>query len=279
MFKYRRHRIKSSESDEEKEKHKTENSQKACTDESNKTSSSSPKRCYYRRFYRRSKPKEEEVKVDIINNNGNDKQPSESEPKIQTIDNNNNDFDIHNHTHFTINSKKDEILKKLSEIVPIIEDKEGEENNTPNKSIIKNDIDNKSLTKNIFQKNIEKEGEIKFENEKKFGKTASEGFGKYKKYYDNELIEAILDVEKFNVNNYLSKDLAKIYDDISKDNLFFKNNIFLGNVDNFEKKTGNLDKRKKNINLNFKEDIQFKLKQVPKTSEIINKFTEKTKSF
>ena len=278
MFKYRRHRIKSSESDEEKEKHKTENSQKACTDESNKTSSSSPKRCYYRRFYRRSKPKEEEVKADIINNNDNDTHPSESEPKIQAIDNN-NDFDIHNHTHFTINSKKDEILKKLSEIVPIIEDKEGEENNTPNKSIIKNDIDNKSLTKNIFQKNIEKEGEIKFENEKKFGKTASEGFGKYKKYYDNELIEAILDVEKLNVNNYLSKDLAKIYDDISKDNLFFKNNIFLGNVDNFEKKTGNLDKRKKNINLNFKEDIQFKLKQVPKTSEIINKFTEKTKSF
>ena len=224
--------------------------------------SSTTKRYRYRRFYMRDKNKEEKIPE---NNNEN------NEDLIINKENISNNI--------VTNSKKDEILKKLKDIVPIIEDKEGEENNTPNKPIIKNDIDNKSLTKNIFQKNIEKEGEIKFENEKKFGKTASEGFGKYKKYYDNELIEAILDVEKFNVNNYLSKDLAKIYDDISKDNLFFKNNIFLGNVDNFEKKTGNLDKRKKNINLNFKEDIQFKLKQVPKTSEIINKFTEKTKSF
>ena len=73
--------------------------------------------------------------------------------------------------------------------------------------------------------------------------------------------------------------MAQIYDEICKDNLFFKNNVFLENVDNFEKKTGNLDKRRNKISMNFKEDIQYKLKQVPKTNEIINKFTEKTKLF
>ena len=282
MFKYRRHRIRenktNSESKEEKEKQQAEISQKPPVKETNKTSS--PKRYKYRRFYRRNKPTEEEVKADIPNKNENNNQPSESESQIQQVDDSNKDSELKNTSRFIIKSNKDEILKKLSEIVPIIEDREGEENNTPNKPNIKNDIDSKILAKNIYKNNFEKgEEDIVAENDKKLEKTASESFGTYKKFYDNELIDAILDVEKNNVNNFLSKDLAQIYDEICKDNVFFKNNVFLENVDNFEKKTGNLDKRRNKISMNFKEDIQYKLKQVPKTNEIINKFTEKTKLF
>ena len=224
----------------------------------NNDSSSTTKRYRYRRFYVRNKSKEE--KISENNNDNNDDLIINKE----NISNN-----------FVTNSKKEEILKKLKDIVPIIEDKEGEENITPNKGKINYDRDaeNNSVINNMLRNEFQIENE---QTNKQLKKSVTGDLRK--KYYDNELIDAILDVEKYNVDKYLSKDLALIYNDISKDNLFFKNNVFLGNVDYFERKTGNLDK-KKNNNINNNNDIEKKLKEIPKTNEIIDKFTEKSKIF
>ena len=104
------------------------------------------------------------------------------------------------------------------------------------------------------------------------------GLGNNKMKYESGLIDIILKVEKDNVNHYLRGDLAEIYEDVSKNNELFKNDVFLANVDNFEKKTGNLDK-KPIIPYNCSEDISFKLDKFPKTNEIIDKFTQKIKTF
>ena len=225
----------------------------------NSDSSSTTKRYRYRRFYVPNKNKEEKIPE---NNNDN------NEDLIINKENISNNI--------ATNSKKEEILKKLKDIVPIVEDKEGEENITPNKPKINYDKDgkNNSIINNMFRNEFQNENE---EANKQLKKSTTGDLRK--RYYDSQLIDAILDVEKYNVDKYLSKDLAIIYNDISKDNLFFRNNLFLGNVDYFERKTGNLDKKKyNNINHN-NNNIQKKLKETPKTSEIIDKFTEKYKIF
>ena len=104
------------------------------------------------------------------------------------------------------------------------------------------------------------------------------GLDNNKMKYESGLIDMILKVERDNVNNYLRGELAEIYNDISRDNYTFKNDVFLANIDNFEKKTGTLDKRNI-IPYNCSEDISFKLNSFPKTNEIIEKFTEKIKHF
>ena len=96
--------------------------------------------------------------------------------------------------------------------------------------------------------------------------------------YESGLIDIILRIEKDNVNHYLKGDLAEMYHDINKDHYDFKNNVFLANVNNFEKTTGIMDKRPV-IPYNCSEDISFKLDKYPRTNEIIEKFTEKTKNF
>ena len=96
--------------------------------------------------------------------------------------------------------------------------------------------------------------------------------------YESGLIDIILKVEKDNVNHYLKGDLAEMYHDINREHYDFKNNVFLANVNNFEKTTGILDKRPI-IPYNCSEDISFKLDKYPRTNEIIEKFTEKTKNF
>ena len=104
------------------------------------------------------------------------------------------------------------------------------------------------------------------------------GLDNNKMKYESGLIDMILKVERDNVNNYLRGELAEIYNDISRDNYTFKNDVFLANIDHFEKKTGTLDKRNI-IPYNCSEDISFKLNSFPKTNEIIEKFTEKIKHF
>ena len=104
------------------------------------------------------------------------------------------------------------------------------------------------------------------------------GLNNDKMKYESGLINIILKVEKDNVNHYLKGDLAEMYNDINKNNSFFKNEVFLANVDNFEKKTGILDK-KPVIPYNCSEDISFKLNTYPKTNEIIEKFAQKSKTF
>ena len=114
-------------------------------------------------------------------------------------------------------------------------------------------------------------------NNKKLRNTMS-GLSNDKMKYESGLINIILKVEKDNVNHYLRGDLAEMYNDINKKNSFFKNDVFLANVDNFEKKTGILDK-KPVIPYNCSEDISFKLNTYPKTNEIIEKFAQKSKTF
>ena len=96
--------------------------------------------------------------------------------------------------------------------------------------------------------------------------------------YKSDLIDIILKVEKENVNHYLGGDLAEMYKDINKNNTHFKNNIFLANIDYFEKKTGILDK-KPVIPYNCSEDVSYKLDKYPTTNEIIDKFAERTKDY
>ena len=104
------------------------------------------------------------------------------------------------------------------------------------------------------------------------------GLNNSKMKYESGLIDMILKVEKDNVNHYLKGDLAEMYNEINRNNYKFKNDIFLANVDNFEKKTGTLDKRPI-IPYNCSEDISFKLDSFPKTNEIIDKFSERAKYF
>ena len=104
------------------------------------------------------------------------------------------------------------------------------------------------------------------------------GLRNNKMKYESGLIDIILKVEKDNVNHYLRGDLAEIYEDISKNNEYFKNDVFLANVDNFEKKTGILDK-KPIIPYNCSEDVSYKLDKYPTTNEIIDKFAERTKDY
>ena len=104
------------------------------------------------------------------------------------------------------------------------------------------------------------------------------GLNNDKMKYESGLIDIILKVEKDNVNHYLKGDLIEIYNDINRENYNFKNDIFLANVDNFEKKTGIFDK-KPIIPYNCSEDISYKLDTYPRTNQIIEKFAQKSKTF
>ena len=117
-----------------------------------------------------------------------------------------------------------------------------------------------------------------FENNKKKLRNTMTGLNSDKMKYESGLIDIILKVEKDNVNHYLKGDLIEMYNDINKNNYNFKNNVFLANVNHFEKRTGILDK-KPIIPYNCNEDISYKLDEYPRTNEIIAKFTERSKNF
>ena len=122
----------------------------------------------------------------------------------------------------------------------------------------------------------------KNQNSKKMRNTIS-GVKKGNRKFDSELIDVILGIEKENVNHYLSNDLANLYKDITNDNQEFKEDIFLANVDNFDKKTGILGKKsfyKKPIYPypSSNNDINKLLKTFNHTEDIIQKFSERSKS-
>ena len=123
---------------------------------------------------------------------------------------------------------------------------------------------------------IEENKEISDFTDKKFRNSIAGSSNKIG--YKSGLIDIILKVEKDNVNHYLKGDLAEMYKDINKMNTNFKNNVFLANIDYFEKKTGNLDK-KPIIPYNCNEDVSYKLDKYPTTNEIIDKFAERTKDY
>ena len=134
-----------------------------------------------------------------------------------------------------------------------------------------------STQKNKSRYPEEKKEISEFTTNKKFRNTIS-GLNNNKLKFQSGLIDVILKVERENVNHYLKGDLAEMYRDINKDNINFKNDVFLANIDYFEKKTGNLDK-KPIIPYNCNEDISFKIDKYPTTNEIIDKFAERTKNY
>ena len=122
----------------------------------------------------------------------------------------------------------------------------------------------------------------KNKNSNKMRNTIS-GVQKGNRKFDSELIDVILGIEKENVNHYLSNDLANMYKDITNDNQEFKEDIFLANVDNFDKKTGILGKKsiyKKPIYPypSSNNDINKLLKTFNHTEDIIQKFSERSKT-
>jgi len=175
-----------------------------------------------------------------------------------------------------INSKKESLQ------ISNIEDKQSKndqrENNNENIDI---NFDKNSLSSDNCQLKYkaikDNPKEVKeFKNHNKLRNTIT-GLNNTKMKYESGLIDIILKVEKDNVNHYLKGDLVDIYNDISKKNIFFKNNVFLPNIGNLEEKTGDMEKNPK-IPYNCSEDIDSKLNEYPKTEEIIQKFTEKSKT-
>ena len=142
----------------------------------------------------------------------------------------------------------------------------------------KNDvnIDNYKFKSHLFGENKKTSANDFIKNNKKLRYTNTE-VNNDKMKYESELIDNLLKMEKDNVRNYLNKDLAEIYNNINNENYFFKNNIFLANVDNVEKKTAILDKMSI-IPYNCTEDISYKIEKFPRTSELIKKYEEKTKN-
>ena len=135
-----------------------------------------------------------------------------------------------------------------------------------------------SSTQKTKSRFLEENKEISdFTTNKKFRNTMP-GLNNNKLKFQSGLIDIILKVERENVNHYLKGDLAEMYKDINRDYTNFKNNVFLANIDYFEKKTGNLDKNPKRP-YNCSEDISFKLDKYPTTNEIIDKFAERTKNY
>ena len=61
---------------------------------------------------------------------------------------------------------------------------------------------------------------------------------------DSELIDDLEKIENYNVTTYLKNDLLQIYDSINEEFSDFKNDIFYTNINNFEVKMGEFDKKK-----------------------------------
>ena len=153
-----------------------------------------------------------------------------------------------------------------------------EDENPQNEEKIKLKPSAYSSTQKTKSRIIEENKEISdFTTNKKFRNTIS-GLNSNKLKFQSGLIDIILKVERDNVNHYLKGDLAEMYKDINRDYTNFKNNVFLANIDYFEKKTGNLDKNPKRP-YHCSEDISFKLDKYPTTNEIIDKFAERTKNY
>ena len=137
-------------------------------------------------------------------------------------------------------------------------------------------FNNKYLNNN--KERIEKEETNNNKIEKKpINLNTIEEKNEYKKN-ENKLMDNIFDeVEKFNAKNILKGDLADIYNEIIKDNLDFKENIFFVNLNHYENMIGNCDH--KNISHTYKDlkkEELLKNKYLP-TKDLYNKYRNKAK--
>ena len=287
MIKYRTERVNKvnkSQTQSNEEKNNSNNNKTSSTN-SNPPSSSS----YISRSYKRINRAENDPKIKNFNDINKISEVSTkkndnvnaNKKRIRRFRKEDSNKENENPNLNNNNRKKSEILEKLKKIVPIIEDKEGEENITPSRqgeSCI-TERDNHTLCNNMFINQFQNKDNDNNDNQIKSARNSNTLSDNYKNKYNNVLIDTILDVEKFNVNKYLSKDLANIYNEIDRDNIMFKNDIFLGNIVNFERKTGDLDKKIVRKVYKEKKDNKKEYKNISNTNDIINKFFEKTKTF
>ena len=84
------------------------------------------------------------------------------------------------------------------------------------------------------------------------------------------------EIEQFNTKNILKGELAEIYNDLIKKNSDFKNDVFFVNLNHYENKVGNCDKRL--MPHSFREFKKEELlKEYQSSQQLIQKFTEKAK--
>ena len=131
-------------------------------------------------------------------------------------------------------------------------------------------MDDKIKNKNESDLNYENNKEEKRENERNTNKDK-------RKVENNEYIimdNTFNEVEKYNAKNILKGDLAEIYEDLIKENLDFKDDIFFVNLNQFEKKIGDCDdKLISHSYQNFKKNELFK--QYKSSRELLQKYTDR----
>ena len=165
----------------------------------------------------------------------------------------------------------------------ILEEKKKEIENNKNintnyrKSVpIFSSLNNKYLNNNKERIEKEETNNNKIEN-KPINLNTIEEKNEYKKN-ENKLIDDIFDeVEKFNAKNILKGDLADIYNEIIKDNLDFKENIFFVNLNHYENSVGNCDNEVVQHSFKeYREEELLKYKYLP-SKELYNKYDKKAK--
>ena len=94
---------------------------------------------------------------------------------------------------------------------------------------------------------------------------------------NDELINldnTINELEEYNAKKILKGDLYEIYEDLIKENIGFKDDIFFVNLNNFEKKVGNCDDR---LNLHSYKDYPKSeyFKKYLSSEDLLNKYIDK----
>ena len=89
-----------------------------------------------------------------------------------------------------------------------------------------------------------------------------------------KLDNTINELEQFNAKKILKGDLYEIYEDLIKENIDFKDDIFFVNLNNFEKKVGNCDDRL--ILHSYKEYLKDEyFKEYLSADDLLNKYIDK----
>ena len=134
-------------------------------------------------------------------------------------------------------------------------------NQTDINEIKDEDVVNEINTKNKNPKNKLKNNKIKScDNNDEFTKL------------DNTINE----LEQFNAKKILKGDLYELYEDLIKENINFKDDIFFVNLNNFEKKVGNCDD--KLILHSYKEYPKSEyFKECLPSEDLLNKYIEKAR--
>ena len=99
---------------------------------------------------------------------------------------------------------------------------------------------------------------------------------------DNEytiMDNAFNEVEKFNAKTLLKGDLAEIYDELMRNNVDFKDDIFFVNLNHFEKRVGDCDDRLiMHSYKSFEKDELFKKKYLSH-EELMKKYSDRAERF